>query len=63
MYLDLKNTASIPNSYQLPPMVSKKTAIVVSPLLSLMQDQVPPISSSISAPNTNRNVKSDQLTT
>jgi ATP-dependent DNA helicase RecQ len=26
--------------YQIPPLVTKKTAVVVSPLLSLMQDQV-----------------------
>lgn len=29
-----------PFSYQIPPLISKKTAVVVSPLLSLMQDQV-----------------------
>jgi ATP-dependent DNA helicase RecQ len=28
------------SSYQLPPLISKKTAVVISPLLSLMQDQV-----------------------
>lgn len=28
------------NSYQVPPLVVKKTGIVVSPLISLMQDQV-----------------------
>jgi ATP-dependent DNA helicase RecQ len=27
------------NSYQVPPLVVKKTGIVVSPLISLMQDQ------------------------
>ena len=28
------------NSYQVPPLVVKKTGIVVSPLISLMRDQV-----------------------
>lgn len=28
------------NSYQLPPLLTGKTAVVVSPLISLMQDQV-----------------------
>lgn len=27
-------------SYQLPPLITKKTAVVISPLISLMQDQV-----------------------
>nr|CAB3458998.1 unnamed protein product [Digitaria exilis] len=31
---------SLSGSYQIPPLVTKKTAVVVSPLLSLMQDQV-----------------------
>lgn len=32
-------------SYQLPPLITKKTAVVISPLISLMQDQVYTLSS------------------